>query len=350
MTPHLSLVEQRFGDCTLLDARTEFARIKVVRFHLQQIDDALEFVGGPDGQLHRDRVRAQPISNRLKAELKVRPDLVHLVDETNPRHVVAIGLPPDRLGLRLDAFLCVKDGDGPIQHSQRSLDLDGEIHVPGRVDEIDRVGVALIFPGARSGGGLDRDAALLLFGQEIHRGRAFVNLAELVVPAGVVQHALGDGGLAGVDVGADADVTNFGQVNGHGVYTLNRPGRSPFINDTPPVANGASRQRWLVFGRIPLPNEPTRGARGSVLRICPTCAGPAGPFNASGRSQLRRATVVSFRCGSPSAALRMLATQITIGNPMPMGPPIVVISDPKSMGRPTGQGAPRLALEAVSLE
>ncbi len=41
----------------------------------------------------------------------------------------------------------------------------------------------------------------------------------------------------------------------------------------------------------------------------------------------------------------MLATQITIGNPMPMGPPIVDVGDPKSMSRPTGQSTPRLTLD-----
>ena len=42
-----------------------------------------------------------------------------------------------------------------------------------------------------------------------------MHLAHLVVHAGVEQDPLGDGGLAGVDVGADADVADAGEVDGH---------------------------------------------------------------------------------------------------------------------------------------
>jgi hypothetical protein len=51
------------------------------------------------------------------------------------------------------------------------------------------------------------------------------DLADLVVDAGVVQHPLGGGGLARVDVGHDADVADLGQillnVNRH--FWLNLP-------------------------------------------------------------------------------------------------------------------------------
>jgi hypothetical protein len=35
--------------------------------------------------------------------------------------------------------------------------------------------------------------------------------------ARVIEDALGDGGLAGVDVGGDADVSNLGEVASHGL-------------------------------------------------------------------------------------------------------------------------------------
>ena len=96
---------------------------------------------GADRELHRDRVRAEPLADGLEAELEVRPDLVHLVDEAQTRHVVAVGLTPDGFGLGFDAFLAVEDRDGAVEHAQRSLDLDGEVDVAGGVDQVDLVGL-----------------------------------------------------------------------------------------------------------------------------------------------------------------------------------------------------------------
>ena len=62
--------------------------------------------------------------------------------------------------------------------------------VPGR----GRVPVA----GGRGGG--DGDATLLLLLHPVHRRAALVHLANLVRLAGVVEDALGGGGLAGVNV------------------------------------------------------------------------------------------------------------------------------------------------------
>src|SRR4029077_20191099 len=54
--------------------------------------------------------------------------------------------------------------------------------------------------------GRDRDAALLLLRHPVHRGRALVDLTDLVGLAGVEEDALGRRRLAGVDVGHDPDV------------------------------------------------------------------------------------------------------------------------------------------------
>jgi hypothetical protein len=52
------------------------------------------------------------------------------------------------------------------------------------------------------------DAALLLLHHPVHRGGAFVDLADLIVDARVVEDALGTRGFAGIDVGHDADVAS----------------------------------------------------------------------------------------------------------------------------------------------
>ena len=116
----------------------------------------------------------------LVAELVVRPDLVHLVDEADARDVVLGRLAPDGFRLGLDAFLAVEHGDRAVEHAQGALDLGGEVHVAGGVDQVDVVELAVAVPLAERGGGVDRDAALLLFGVEVHDGGAFVHLADLV--------------------------------------------------------------------------------------------------------------------------------------------------------------------------
>ena len=75
----------------------------------------------------------------LKLKSKSAPDLVHLVDEADARDVVLGRLPPDGFGLRFDAFLAVEHGDRAVEHAQGALDLGREVHVAGRVDQVDRV-------------------------------------------------------------------------------------------------------------------------------------------------------------------------------------------------------------------
>ena len=101
-------------------------------------------------------------------------------------------------------FWASKTHDAPSSTRKRPLDLGGEIDVAGRVDQVD--GVAQ--PLERDARGVDGDAALLLFRVVVGLGRALVDAAELVLGAGVVEQVLGGRGLAGVDVGDDAEVAD----------------------------------------------------------------------------------------------------------------------------------------------
>src|SRR6202007_880641 len=80
--------------------------------------------------------------------------------------------------------------------------LEGEIDMAGGVDDVQ----PLAMPECRGRGRGDGDAALLLLLHPVHRRGAFVHLADLVALAGVVEDPLGRGGLAGIDVGHDAEV------------------------------------------------------------------------------------------------------------------------------------------------
>jgi hypothetical protein len=216
VVPFLDLVGHVLGDGLLGDDRALLVGVEVEGLHVHQVDDALELVALADGVLDGDPVGAQAALDGPEAELEIAAELVHLVDKAQARDAVAVGLAPDRLALGLDALLAVEDGDRAVEHAQRALDLDREVHVAGRVDQVDLVLAALVLPGAGGRGGLDGDAALLLILQEVHGGGALMDLAHLVGLAGVEKDALGDRGLAGVDVGADADVADVGEVGGHG--------------------------------------------------------------------------------------------------------------------------------------
>src|ERR1019366_1157604 len=157
-----------------------------------------------DRQLNDGRHAVQAIFDHVYAAKEVRAHAVHLVHEADARHVVLVGLAPDGLGLGLDTRHGVKDRHRAVEHAQRTLALDGEIDVTGRVDDIDAVPVPVTGGGGRG----DGDAALLFLDHPVHGGGTLVHLADLVVLARVEQDPLGGRGLARVDVGHDANVAN----------------------------------------------------------------------------------------------------------------------------------------------
>ena len=177
--------------------------------HLDQVDDALELVLAADRDLDRHRVRAQAVLDRVDPAPEVGAGPVELVDEAEARHAVAVGLAPDRLGLGLHAGHAVEDDDRAVEHAQAALDLDGEVHVPGRIDDVD----AMIAPERGRSGGRDRDAPLLLLGHPVHGRGAFVDLADLVDLLRVEEDPLGHGRLAGVDMRDDSDVSRLRERN-----------------------------------------------------------------------------------------------------------------------------------------
>ncbi len=170
--------------------------------HLDQVHQAHEAGLGADGDLDRHGVGLEPLLHHADHAEEVRAHDVHLVDVSQAGHVVLVGLAPDRLGLGLDAALGAEDAHGAVQHAQGALDLHGKVHVARGVDQVDLVAAPFTGRGRRG----DRDAALLLLFHPVHRGHALVDLADAMRTAGVVQDALGSGGLAGIDVRHDADV------------------------------------------------------------------------------------------------------------------------------------------------
>ena len=194
-------------DLDLVPLRAELLVAPDERLHLHQVDETGERLvalraTGADGQVQHARGGVEARLDHLHGAIEVRPDAVHLVDEAHARDVVLVGLTPHGLGLRLDAGDRVEHRHGAVEDAQRALDLDGEVHVTGRVDDVDPV----VVPDAGRGRRRDRDAALLLLRHVVHGRRTVVDLTDLVALAGVVEDALRRRGLARVDVGHDADV------------------------------------------------------------------------------------------------------------------------------------------------
>jgi hypothetical protein len=78
------------------------------------------------------------------------------------------------------------------------------------VDDVDVVLREIVrhaLPEAGGRCGSNGDTALLFLLHPVHGGGTVVHFTNLVVHAGVEQHALGSGGFTGVDVSGDTDIT-----------------------------------------------------------------------------------------------------------------------------------------------
>ena len=172
------------------------------RLHLDQVDQPLELLAHEHRDVDRGGLGAEPVAHHLHHVLEVGAHAVHLVDERDARDVVLVGLTPHGLGLGLDAPHRAEHRDRAVEDAQAALHFDREIDVPRGVDDVD----AVVAPEAGGRGGGDRDAAFPFLLHPVHRGGAFVHLAHAVDAARIKEDALGQGGLAGVDMGHDPDV------------------------------------------------------------------------------------------------------------------------------------------------
>ncbi len=174
----------------------------------QQVDDAPEIVLDADRQHHDQRFRRQYILDLLHNAIVVCADAVEFVDENNSCHFGFVGITPVCLRLRLDTAGSAEHAHTAVENLQRTIDLDREVHVSGRVDDVQGV----IFPVAAGRSRLDRDATLLFLLHEVRRGFTVVDFTRTVDLARELQDALGRRGLARVHVGKDADVAVSAQV------------------------------------------------------------------------------------------------------------------------------------------
>ena len=128
---------------------------------------------------------------------------VHLVDVDHTGDLIVVRLTPYGLGLGLDSALCAHNGHRSVEHAERTLDLNGEVHVARGINDVYTVSL----PETGGGGGGDRYSPLLLLLHPVHSGVALVGLAELMVYTGIKKDTLGSRGLSGINVRHDADIS-----------------------------------------------------------------------------------------------------------------------------------------------
>ncbi len=119
---------------------------------------------------------------------------IHFVDEGDPRHTIFGSLTPNRLGLGLNPAHRAINHAGTIKDTHRTFHFDGEIDMPGRVDDVDpMLGIVQAHapPIGRGGGGGDGDPTLLLLLHPIHGRGTVMHFAYFVIDSGIEQHTLG---------------------------------------------------------------------------------------------------------------------------------------------------------------
>jgi hypothetical protein len=114
--------------------------------------------GSPSADLEYEGVGSQVADDHVPSAEEVGAQAVHLVHKADTWDTVFVSLAPHSLRLRLHSSHAVEQADRPIEHSQRALHLQCEVHVPRSVDDVDPVVLPLGCGGSRS----DCDPSLLL--------------------------------------------------------------------------------------------------------------------------------------------------------------------------------------------
>ena len=204
----LGLVHHVGGDFLDLEVFRLAGFVPDVGLHGEQIDHADEIDFGADRQDHDERVRAEDLLHLGDDAVEIRADAVELVDVNDAGNLGIVGVAPVGFRLRLNAAGTAEHADAAVEHLERTVNFDGEVHVAGGVDDVELISL----PEAGGGGGLDGDAALGFLFHEVHGGCAIVNFPDFVDLAGELENAFGGGRFARINVGENADVAVFAEV------------------------------------------------------------------------------------------------------------------------------------------
>ncbi len=178
---------------------------------LEDLGDTRPFLrGGEDDLLTRDREDALQL---LHDDLGLGRRKIDLVDDRDDRETFAQGEVDVGQRLRLDALRSVDDEDGALAGLQAPADLVCEVHVPGSVDQVEAVHEAVVRGVLEAHGpGLDRDALLAL---EVHGVQNLAHHLPALDRVGQLEQAVGERGLAVIDVRDDREVAHARLGDGH---------------------------------------------------------------------------------------------------------------------------------------
>ena len=150
-------------------------------------------------------VQAQHVFDLLGPLVGLGAGQVDFIDDGDEFQIRVDGLVEVGHGLGFDALGGVDHQHGPLAGGQGPADFVVKVHVAGGVDEVQLVGLAVPHVVHRHGGGLDGDAPLAL---QIHVVEGLLARIAFIHHPGALQHAVGQGGLAVVDVRDDAEVAD----------------------------------------------------------------------------------------------------------------------------------------------
>jgi hypothetical protein len=232
---------------------------------LQHLDDAdARFGGGQHGILGGE---ADNVLDLLLHLVRLGGRQIDLVDD---RHDLMIML--DRLidigqRLRLDSLRRIHHQQRALAGGKAAAHLIGEVDMAGRVHEVELIGFAVARGvGEAHGLRLDGDAALPLDIHIIEHLRGHFAFAE---PAGLLDQPVGKRRLAMIDMGYDAEITNFVERGGHG-WLQSSGGFAP------PIAGSATKAKDASKGslrRLP----PYGCVRATVCPQIRNCVEPLQP-------------------------------------------------------------------------
>ncbi len=180
------------------------------------MDHSFQNVVDPDTRLGRTGNRVGGVDDDgafyfLAGPFDVGVRQVDLVDHRNDLQVLVHRHRGVRDGLGFHALARVHDEQRAFTSGQRPRDFVGEVHVAGRIDEVELVGLAVLSSIKQAHRGhLDRDASLAL---EVHAVEHLL-LSLATDRAAPLDQPVGQGALAVVDVRDDAEVADVRLVHG----------------------------------------------------------------------------------------------------------------------------------------
>ena len=151
-------------------------------------------------------IAADELGNLMRILLGLGTRQVDLVQDRDNRQVILESQVQVRERLSLDALRGVDEQDRALTCRQGAGHLVGEVHVPGRVNHVERVWGVLVRPRHAHGLALDRDATLAL---DVHAIQVLVAHLASLNDAGQLEHAVRERRLPMIDVGDDAEVTDL---------------------------------------------------------------------------------------------------------------------------------------------